>query len=290
MRDGRIKDPLVREAINIQLAFACSEQGYYDKKARHIPLIVRTKVIERDRGICRKCGAAGVDIDHINGDSIDMDNLQLLCRACHNEKTNSNMVVITPEHEHYEKFQARKNELRRRVGAPIPLRQCDDEKCWKEVYFQIMTKQRQLLKQIKEDVEGVARNRDPIVEERITQELNDLSELRSEIEALEIEKRARIEQILTPEMLTQIDAIEEEFSNHAEPLNRSISEVEKRIKEKVGQYGLTIKGNKFQAVWRKGSTKWDTESLEEYSETHPEILQFRKEGRSSVIIIPVREK
>src|SRR4051794_27958554 len=64
-KDGRIEDPLVREAIQVQLAFVCSEKGYYDKKARQIPLIVRRKVIERDKGLCRKCGAAGVDIDHI---------------------------------------------------------------------------------------------------------------------------------------------------------------------------------------------------------------------------------
>jgi 5-methylcytosine-specific restriction endonuclease McrA len=195
MRDGRIKDPLVREAIQIQLAFACSEQGYYDKKARQIPLIVRRKVIERDKGLCRKCGDAGIDIDHINGDSWDMDNLQLLCRACHNEKTNSNMVVIRPEHEHYEEFQDRKNELRRRVDAPTPLRLCDDERQWNTIYSQIMAEQRKVLRQIKEDIEGTARNRDPIEEEWITQELHDLSELRSEIEALEIEKQTRINEI-----------------------------------------------------------------------------------------------
>ncbi|MCA1850342.1 MAG: hypothetical protein LC672_04695, partial [Acidobacteria bacterium] len=52
MKDKRINDPLVREAVQIRLAIACGEQGYYDKKARQVSLILRRKIIERDGGLC----------------------------------------------------------------------------------------------------------------------------------------------------------------------------------------------------------------------------------------------
>jgi len=287
---GNISDPLVREAIQTRFAFAYSEKGYYDEKARRVSLIKRKKVIERDGGLCHKCGAVGSEIDHINGDSDDIDNLQLLCCDCHNKKTKANMTAITPKHERYEEILARENELRSRIDATTPLRLCDDESNWNKIYHQIMAGQRQLLKQIKEDVEGTAKNRDPIQEERGTQELNELSVLRSQLEALQIEKQEQIDHILTPEILAQVDVIETEFSNRTEALNKSILALEKQIKERIKQYGSTIKGEEFQAVWRRGGILWDKKSLEEYSKTHMEILQFRKEGKGSAIIIPVKKK
>jgi 5-methylcytosine-specific restriction endonuclease McrA len=171
IKDGRMNDPLVREAIRTRFAFAYSEKGFYDEKARRIPPDKRQQVIELDKGLCRLCGAVGSEIDHIDGDGDDLDNLQLLCRDCHSEKTEANMVPITPDHERYEEILVRESELRSRIDAHTPLRPCDDETNWNSIYRDLMTVQRQLLKRIKEDVEGVARGRDAIEEERITDEL-----------------------------------------------------------------------------------------------------------------------
>ncbi|HYX72751.1 MAG TPA: HNH endonuclease, partial [Nitrososphaera sp.] len=117
MKDGRIKDPLVREVIQKRLAFAYSEKGYYDEKARHLSPSIRRKVIERDKGLCKECQAIGGEIDHIDGDSDDMSNLQLLCRDCHNQKTKARMIPITPDHERYEEILVRESELRSRIDA-----------------------------------------------------------------------------------------------------------------------------------------------------------------------------
>lgn len=44
-------------------------------------------VVERDEGLCVKCGAPGVDIHHkvfrSQGGSDTADNMELLCRRCH---------------------------------------------------------------------------------------------------------------------------------------------------------------------------------------------------------------
>jgi hypothetical protein len=37
--------------------------------------------------VCRECGQPGEEIDHIDGDSSDLTNLQLLCKPCHHTKT-----------------------------------------------------------------------------------------------------------------------------------------------------------------------------------------------------------
>jgi 5-methylcytosine-specific restriction endonuclease McrA len=290
IKDGRMNDPLVRDVIRTRFAFAYSEKGYYDEKARYIPPEKRQQVIELDKGLCRLCGEVGAEIDHINGNSDDLDNLQLLCHDCHSEKTEANMVPITPEHERYEEILARESELRSRIDASMPLRPCDDEVNWNDIYRELMTEQRQLLKRIKEDVEGIARGRDPVEEEGITDELNELAELESRLEALEEEKKARKEEILTPEMQARLDAIDEEYSKLVEPLDESISAIRSRIKERSEHYRLTVKGSEFQAVWRSGPVKWDTKGLDEYAKTHPEIIQYRKEGKGSAAIIPVKKK
>jgi 5-methylcytosine-specific restriction endonuclease McrA len=290
IKEGRMNDPLVREAIRTRFAFAYSEKGYYDEKASQVSAAKRRQVIEREHGLCRLCGAVGSEIDHISGASQDLNNLQLLCHGCHSEKTEANMVPITPEHERYEEILARESELRARIDASAPLRPCDDETNWNYIYKELMTEQRQLLKRIKEDVEGAAKGRNPSEEERITDELNELAELQSRLEALETDKEERIRQVLTPEIQAQLQAIDEEFSNLTESLNESISAIKRRIKERTEQYGLTVKGSEFQAVWRSAAIRWDTKGLEEYSKTHPEILQFRREGRGSAAIIPVKKK
>lgn len=290
IKDGRISDPLVNQAIGTRFAFAYSEKGYYDEKARYVSPERKQQVIKRDGGLCRLCGAVGTEIDHINGDSDDLDNLQLLCHDCHSEKTEASMVPITPGHERYEEILARANELRARIEAQTPLRPCDDEANWNDIYRELLKEQRELLRRIKEDIEGKARNVDPIEEERITQELNELNSLNSQREALEAEKQARIDEIITPELLKRVRAIEEEYDGYIEPLDESISELRGRIRKRTEHNRFSVKGVGFHAIWRRGPVKWDNDGLEEYAKTHPEILQYRKEGKGSAIVEPIRKK
>ncbi len=55
-------------------------------------------VKERDK-VCLKCGAPGVDIDHIvpvmKGGQTEMDNLQLLCKPCHVDKSRTDWKGVS---------------------------------------------------------------------------------------------------------------------------------------------------------------------------------------------------
>ena len=142
-RDGRINRPDVREAIEIRIAHAVS--GGYDAKERLLPTAVREAVFERDNGRCQKCDQPGTDIDHIHGSSNDLDNLQLLCKSCHNQKTKAGIVPLTPEHERYAEIKAKADGLRFRTEAQPPQRVCDDEESWLTLYPQVMSERRQVL-------------------------------------------------------------------------------------------------------------------------------------------------
>ena len=67
------------------------EQGYGTAWVK-----LRKVVIERDKHLCQHCLAkgratAGTQVDHIKpkaqGGTDDLDNLQLLCRPCHDRKS-----------------------------------------------------------------------------------------------------------------------------------------------------------------------------------------------------------
>jgi len=126
--DGRINQSDVREALQIRIAHILS--GGYKERVRRLPLSIRLAVYRRDSRICQKCGESGKDIDHINGDSDDLENLQVLCRNCHNEKTKSNFKEVTPEVEGYTEKKANIENLHSRTESEKPQRICDDEKNW----------------------------------------------------------------------------------------------------------------------------------------------------------------
>ena len=52
----------------------------------------RGRVLQRDRGLCQirgpRCTRTATDVDHVRrGNNHDDENLQAVCRACHNGKT-----------------------------------------------------------------------------------------------------------------------------------------------------------------------------------------------------------
>ncbi|MBW8003317.1 MAG: HNH endonuclease [Planctomycetes bacterium] len=100
-------------------------------------------VITRDKRHCRICGKPGTSIDHIYGDSNDLDNLQLLCLDCHNKKTISNIVQLKPGDERYFDVMGKKVQLDLRIDSEEPLYECDDEENWRTIYRQVILDRKQ---------------------------------------------------------------------------------------------------------------------------------------------------
>jgi hypothetical protein len=136
-RDGRVKRPDVLEAIGIKLALLLS--GGYPTKERRLSRSQREAVIYRAEGLCQECSEPGRTIDHVSGSSNEMNNLRLLCTACHNEKTKAAFVETTPAQDEQSRL------LRSRVEASLPQRSCDDEQEWPKLFNQLMMSRRAAL-------------------------------------------------------------------------------------------------------------------------------------------------
>lgn len=85
--DGRLMSFDVQWAIDTRLAHIIA--GGYAETARRLTPEQRDEVWKRFGGMCAECGKPGDEIDHINGSSSNPKNLQLLCRKCHQGKTES---------------------------------------------------------------------------------------------------------------------------------------------------------------------------------------------------------
>jgi 5-methylcytosine-specific restriction endonuclease McrA len=118
---SRRNNPITKDAVDTRMALLIA--GRYYEEERRLSPAERLVIIERDGG---KCGADGaIQVDHIDGDSPDPANLQLLCVPCHNEKTKSGFVPASEEQKAWAA-----DFWKTRIVAKLPFRLSDDETRW----------------------------------------------------------------------------------------------------------------------------------------------------------------
>jgi len=118
----------------------------------------------------------------------------------------------------------------------------------------------------------------------IIEKLNQLAELKSAVDALNIKKQALIDSVLTDEIKQQLAEIDAEFTPEYQAVSEKTTALEQEIKTDVIQAGETIKGDHLMAVFNKGRISWDTKGLDGVLAVMPELAKFRKEGAPSVAI------
>lgn len=90
--------------------------------------------------------------------------------------------------------------------------------------------------------------------------------------------------VIPPEVQKMLDDVDEEFGVKEETVQEKIVKLEAEIKASVLQNGQSVTVGDYQAVYSRARVTWNTEALEGYAVSHPEILQLRKEGQPSVTI------
>lgn len=275
--DGRINQPDIQEALKIRIGHILA--GGYNERERRLPDHVRKAVFERDKGFCQECVQPGTDIDHIEGNSNELENLRVLCKRCHNEKTLSKFRPLPPEDEDEgAEIHAKKASLLLRVHSLMPQRACDDEEGWDALSRQLMSERRQALREERIRYKKMSKAAETKVDvDSLIRELDELGRLKEQREALEQEQDAQIAQFYTPEIKARVEEVKAEFVERDKTIKEEIDVLDARIRERVAQYGETVDGSNLQAVLIPGRESWDTEAIDKYAESHPEILVFRTE-------------
>jgi len=119
--------------------------------------------------------------------------------------------------------------------------------------------------------------------ETIIAKLEELAELRAARTLTRLDYEQRRAEILKA-VQAELDAVEAEYAPLFETADERVAALEAEIKEAVAEAGQSVKHGGIQAVYTRGRTTWDTRGLTRYAEPHPEINDYRREGKPSVSI------
>lgn len=127
-----------------------------------------------------------------------------------------------------------------------------------------------------------------MTEAEIKQLLDQLSDLQSQIDLIGMEKQKLIETVLTPEIKQALQDIDAEFTGKVEAVQGKRGELEQMVKTAVVEFGASVKGNHFHAVYNKGHITWNAAFLDKLIQQFPEVGMAKDEGKPSVSIRSVK--
>lgn len=122
------------------------------------------------------------------------------------------------------------------------------------------------------------------MEQEIKSMLDQLSELKSQIDVMRIQKDELISTVITPEIKNKLAEIDQEFDsaiNRAEDHANALTEA---IKNMTLTHGATVRGQYNMAVFAKGRVSWDTKQLDGMAKLIPALLDARIVGNPSISI------
>jgi uncharacterized protein YhaN len=115
----------------------------------------------------------------------------------------------------------------------------------------------------------------------VAQKLERLANLRAAADIARIDYEAKRAEVLK-KVQTELDAIDLEFQPVLEAAEANASALEAEIRNDVLLRGESLRGSAYQAIYMKGRVSWDSAGINDYAHSHPEVLQFRREGPPSV--------
>jgi hypothetical protein len=122
---------------------------------------------------------------------------------------------------------------------------------------------------------------------RIVEQLDALARARDEAELRRKTYEDKRAAILKP-MQKQLDALDKEYETACQSPDTELSRLEAEVRNCVQLLGSSVFGSRLKATYSRGRVTWDSKGVEAYSKTHPDVLQFRKQGQPIVILKAVK--
>jgi DNA-directed RNA polymerase sigma subunit (sigma70/sigma32) len=117
--------------------------------------------------------------------------------------------------------------------------------------------------------------------EHVTEKLERLTNLRGAAEVARLNYEAKRTEILK-QVQAELDALDIEYKPVLEAADENIATLENEIKTDVLLYGESISGGMYRASYMQGRVSWDSAGMAKYAASHPDVLQFRKQGQPIV--------
>ena len=117
--------------------------------------------------------------------------------------------------------------------------------------------------------------------EYVAEKLERLSNLRNAAEFTRLDYETKQAQILK-QVQAELESLDSEYKPVLERAEENIAALENEIKTDVLLYGESVSGGMYRATYTQGRVSWDNEGITKYAASHPEVLQFRKQGQPIV--------
>lgn len=114
--------------------------------------------------------------------------------------------------------------------------------------------------------------------EHVAEKLSRLENLRGGADVVRLDYEAKRAEILK-QIQAELDALDSEYQPILDSAEENISTLENEIKTDVLLYGESITSGSYRATYSKGRISWDNEGMEKYAASHPDVVQFRKQGQ-----------
>lgn len=126
-------------------------------------------------------------------------------------------------------------------------------------------------------------------QEHVSEKLERLSNLRNAAEFTRLDYETKQKEILK-QIQSELDALDAEYKPVLEAAQDNLAALENEIKTEVLLFGESVSGGMYRAVYTHGRVSWDNEGMARYASSHPEVLQFRKQGQPVVSLRVVDTK
>lgn len=117
--------------------------------------------------------------------------------------------------------------------------------------------------------------------EHVASKLERLTNLRGAADVARLDYEAKRAEILK-KIQGELDVLDLEYKPVLEAAEENIAALENEIKTDVLLHGETISGGSYRATYTQGRVSWDNEGMTRYAASHPDVLQFRKQGNPIV--------
>jgi hypothetical protein len=119
--------------------------------------------------------------------------------------------------------------------------------------------------------------------DHVAEKLERLSNLRNAAEFTRLDYETKRTQILQ-QVQSELDALDLEYKPVLEHAEENIAALENEIKTDVLLHGESVTGGMYRATYTQGRVSWDNEGMTKYATSHPDVLQFRKQGKPIVAL------
>jgi hypothetical protein len=119
--------------------------------------------------------------------------------------------------------------------------------------------------------------------DEVAEKLERLSNLRNAAEFTRLDYETKRMQILK-QVQAELDALDLEYKPVLARAEENLAILENEIKTDVLLHGESVAGGMYRASYTQGRVSWDNEGMSNYAASHPDVLQFRKQGQPIVTL------